>query len=161
MSCLRHRDARRKDRGDGADPGDDLQARRTGRAPGSRGHQRINPRHQKDSRRHHRRRVDQRAHGRRAFHRVRQPDVQRHLAGLADGAAENQERDARRNRHARGRWSEDQCASADCSRQPLPLVVEEQGACLGIEPDHAQQERHVANARRDERLLRRGGRAGL
>ena len=37
--------------------------------------------------------MDQRADRRRAFHRVRQPDVERKLARLADRAAENQKRD--------------------------------------------------------------------
>jgi hypothetical protein len=40
---------------------------------------------------HHRRGVDERADGRRAFHRVRQPDVQRELRRLADRTAEDQE----------------------------------------------------------------------
>ena len=40
---------------------------------------------------HHRRGVDQRADGRRAFHRVGQPDVQRKLRGLAHRAAEDQQ----------------------------------------------------------------------
>ncbi len=40
---------------------------------------------------HHRRGVNQRADGRRAFHRVGQPDVQRELGGLAHRAAEDQQ----------------------------------------------------------------------
>ena len=42
--------------------------------------------------RDHRRGVDQRGDRRRAFHRVRQPDVQRKLRRLSDRAAENQKR---------------------------------------------------------------------
>ncbi len=41
--------------------------------------------------RHHRCRMDERRNGCRAFHRVRQPDVQRELGGFADRAAEDQQ----------------------------------------------------------------------
>ena len=47
--------------------------------------------------RHHRRRMDQRGDRRRAFHRIRQPDVQRKLRGLADRAAKNEKRGGRRD----------------------------------------------------------------
>ena len=46
--------------------------------------------------RHHRRRVDERGDRRRAFHRVRQPDVQRNLRRLAGRADEQQQRDRAR-----------------------------------------------------------------
>ena len=49
---------------------------------------------------HHRRRVDQGADRRRAFHRVRQPGVQRDLRRLRDRAAEQPERDQVRDRAA-------------------------------------------------------------
>ena len=42
--------------------------------------------------RHHGRGMDQSRDRRRAFHRVRQPDVERELRGLADCAAEDQQR---------------------------------------------------------------------
>ena len=47
------------------------------------------------ARRHHRRRMDQRRDRRRAFHRVRQPDVERNLRRLAGRADEQQQRDQR------------------------------------------------------------------
>ena len=43
-----------------------------------------------NSGRHHRRSVQKRGYRGRAFHRVRQPNVQRHLGGLANCAHENQ-----------------------------------------------------------------------
>src|SRR3990170_544145 len=43
----------------------------------------------------HRRRVDQGAHRRRAFHGVRQPDIERQLGGLAHGADKEEESDER------------------------------------------------------------------
>ena len=60
-----------------------------GSAPGL--HQRINPRNQIDARGHHRRRVNQRGDRRGAFHRVRQPDVQRKLAALARRSGKDQQ----------------------------------------------------------------------
>ncbi len=54
-----------------------------------------------DARRHHRRRVDERGDRRRAFHRVRQPDIQRNLRRLAGGADEEQQRDDRQRAEGR------------------------------------------------------------
>ncbi len=79
---LRQRDGGGEERGEAADLADHLQRLRAS-------HLRIDreePRHQIDARRHHRRRVDQRADRRWARHRVRQPDVQRELRRLADRA---------------------------------------------------------------------------
>jgi hypothetical protein len=53
--------------------------------------QRRHPRHQKHAGGHHRRRVDKRRHRRRAFHRVRQPGVQKELRRLAHRAHEQQQ----------------------------------------------------------------------
>ena len=50
--------------------------------------QREGPPEQEHAGRDHGRRVDHGRHRRRAFHRVRQPDVQRELRRLADRAAE-------------------------------------------------------------------------
>ena len=57
---------------------------------GTGGHQRINPRHQKDTGGHHGSRMDQRADGSGAFHGVGQPHMQRHLTGFANGAQKDQ-----------------------------------------------------------------------
>jgi hypothetical protein len=54
-------------------------------------------RHQIDARRHHRGRVNQRADRRGAFHRVRQPDVQRKLRRFCRAGQEEQQRN--RNQH--------------------------------------------------------------
>ena len=97
---------------------------------GVRRHQRIHPRHQEHARRHHRRGVDERADRRRAFHRVRQPDVQRHLAGLADGAAEDQQRDAGRDGHAEARGLRDQPGQRGLLEAAVAAVVKEQRAGL-------------------------------
>ena len=48
---------------------------------------------QVDAGRHHRRGVDEGGDGRRAFHRVGEPGVERQLGGLGDRAAEQAERD--------------------------------------------------------------------
>ena len=45
------------------------------------------------------------------------------------------------------------------SRQPCPIIVEEQRAAAVIEPEHAEEKSDVADARGDERFLRRCGRA--
>ena len=74
---------------DRADPGDDEERRRRWLNEKTDAHQHVN------ARGHHRRGVDQGGDRRRAFHRVRQPDVQRELRGFADGAAKNQERGRR------------------------------------------------------------------
>ena len=73
-------------RGDRADPRDDGERVRRGLDEKADAHQHVN------AGGHHRRGVDQRGDRRRAFHRVRQPDVQRELRGLADRAAEDQQR---------------------------------------------------------------------
>ena len=54
---------------------------------------RVAPGHHEYAGRDHRRRVDERGDRGRAFHRVRQPDVQRELGGLAYRSGEEKERD--------------------------------------------------------------------
>ena len=76
-------DERREQRGEAADVGDDVQ--RVGVE------QKQHPAKHVNAGGHHRRGVDQGGDGRRAFHRVRQPDMQRELRRLADRAAENQQ----------------------------------------------------------------------
>ena len=63
------------------DPGDQESA-----PPGHGQEERVGPRHQVDAGGDHRRGVDQRGDRRRALHRVGQPDVERELGRLADGA---------------------------------------------------------------------------
>ncbi len=61
---------------------------------------RVQPRDHVHARGHHRRRVDQRADRRGAFHRVRQPDVQRNLRGFSGRADKQQQRNGRHHRGA-------------------------------------------------------------
>ena len=55
----------------------------------------------------------------------------------------------------------DELGRRTCSRQPCAAVVEEQGAGLGVEPDHAEEESEVADAGGDEGFLGGGGGFGL
>src|SRR5262249_50075933 len=94
--------------------------------------------------------MDQRANWRRTFHRVRQPDVQRELSGLANCTAKNQKRDK----------------SCACTKQgqtggfetPAPAIVEKQCTTAVVEAEHPEEKSHVADPRGDECLLcgRRG-----
>src|ERR1039457_4996260 len=104
--------------------------------------------------------MDQRADGGRALHRVGEPDMERELAGLAYGTAEDQQADRGgggqpAREHLRGKVAED-VALEDA----IAPVVEEKGAGGIIEPDKPEQEAEVADPGRDERLLgcRRCGR---
>ena len=90
--------------------------------------------------------MDQGADGRRAFHRVRQPDVQRELRGLAHRAAENQQ--------AGNAWQWCPSAAGLAARAcwSVPKFSEPSAA-----PDHqdAEQESEVAEAIGDEGFFRR------
>ena len=101
---------------------------------------------------HHRRGVDERADGRRAFHRVRQPHVQRELRGLADRTAEDQQTGKRRRATEDG-WI------------VLNVMFDEFEIQSSVQRDpqnqDAQHEAEVADAIREERLLRRVRRAGF
>ena len=99
-------------------------------------HQHVDAAEHVDTGGDHRRGVDQRGDGRRAFHRVGQPDVQRELRGLADGAAEEQQRN---------RGAEDVM---------LAELGEVDRAVRPVAPDDAEQETEVADAVDDEGLLR-------
>ena len=75
--------------------------------------ERRRARDQVDAGGHHRRRVDQGADRRRAFHRVRQPRVERELRRLGDRAAEQAERDQDQHRLGQARRLREH---ARCSR---------------------------------------------
>ena len=105
-----------------------------------------------DAGRHHGRGVDERGDRRRTFHRVWQPDVQRNLRRLAGGADEQEQR--RQGDHAEARFL----------RQRPHLI----GEVLEVErPERRPQQRHpederkVADAVDDERLLAGVGRGLL
>jgi hypothetical protein len=106
--------------------------------------------HHEDAGGHHRRRVDQRGDRRRAFHRVRQPDVQRHLRGLAHRADEQADADHRRHRPFLAR----QHGNGQVAHHPG--VGERSGVVQGPDPvEHAgdaEQEAEIADAVDQERL---------
>src|SRR6185312_10823425 len=112
--------------------------------------ERINARDEEHARGDHCGRVDQRADRCRTFHCVRQPDVERELSGLANRAAENQERD-----------EGGACAKqshAATFKTSAPAIVKKQCATTIVEPKYSKKKSHVTDARGDERLLcgRRG-----
>ena len=80
---------------------------------------------------------------------------------LPIGATENQQRDAGRNGHANACGSRDQPAKRGLFEAAVAAVVKEQRPSFRIEPHHAEQQRQVADPRRNERLLRCRRRAGL
>ena len=157
-------DGRREQRGDRADDGDDRQD--LGR------HQRVEAPEQEHAGRDHGRGVDHRAHGRRARHRVRQPDVQRELGRLADRTAEGEQ--ARRRHPGRvvaavrlhhvlrhlPHVGEAQRVEAALEHRGARGLVHARvdGLELAVEDQDADQQADVADARRHEGLLRGPGR---
>ena len=104
-----------------------------------------------DAGRHHRRRVDQRGDRRRAFHRVRQPDVERNLRRLAGRAEEQQQRrDRHRRRTSRLGRAARQPPRATSWKSSVPNVAKISSI--------AEDEAEVADAVDDERLLAGVGR---
>ena len=106
---------------------------------------------------HHRRRVDERAHGGGAFHSIGQPDVERELGRLADGTPEDEDGKHR----GPGRDPEDGHGH-DLVGQFLQRLggqdfAPAQGARHGVEEHHAREHDGVAHARGDKGLD--GGRA--
>ena len=97
---------------------------------------------QVDAGRHHRRRVDQRADGGRAFHRVGEPGLERKLRRLRDRAAEQPERDEVHGPRARG------------AGRPLERRVERERSGLLDEQEEGERHRRVADGVHDEGLLR-------
>ena len=128
------------ERGGGADPHDD--GERLGH------HEHVDAAKHVDAGGDHRGGVDERGDGRRAFHRVGQPDVERHLRGLAHGAAKQQERNplAARHRAAVGEFLQ---------------LGEVDAAETVVAPDDAEQKTEVADAVDDEGFFRGVGRGLL
>ncbi len=133
---LHHADCRGKQGGHCADDRD--HAKRKRRAV----KQHVRPAHQVHARRHHGGRVDQRGHGRRAFHRVRQPDIQRNLRGLAGGSDEQQQRN-------RGKEAAVQCRLIV---QRVEDLRERQRSKVVDQQEHRQQKAEVSNAIHHEGL---------
>ena len=137
---LHQADGRGKERGERADHGDNKHGeRRTGE-------QRIHARHHVHAGGNHGRRVNQRADRRGAFHRVRQPDVQRNLRGLANGANKEQQTDSGQNA----------CGAKGFDRHPSGLLKnrdEIHGMKSPEQEQNADGESQVADARGDKSFL--------
>ena len=101
---------------------------------------------------HHRGRVDEGRHRRRAFHGVGQPDVERNLGRLAGRAEEEQQRDAGQRAEAQFRR---QRAGFDCHLLEIERAEELE------QPEHPEHEAEVADAVDDKRLLAGVGRGRL
>ena len=105
---------------------------------------RVRARDEVDAGGDHRRRVDEGADRRRAFHRVGQPGLERDLRRLRDGAAEQAERDPVRRASPRG-WT---------FRAP-----NESELVCAMSDEQRERHRRVAERVHHERLLRRRDRA--
>src|SRR4051812_49676324 len=90
--------------------------------------------------------MDQRADRCRAFHCIRQPDVERELSRLADCAGKNQERDE-------GRAGPDG-EEASVLQAAGPVIVKEQGPGPAIKPEDAEEKTEIADASGNECLFR-------
>ena len=102
--------------------------------------------------RDHRRRMDERRGRRRAFHRIEQPDVERELSGLSDRSHEEQQTDHRQVARPR---------DEDILGHHEPQLDEVHRPERNLYEQDADQHSKVADARRDERLLRRLARRDL
>ncbi len=140
---LREPDRGSEDRRPGADPGDERQ--RVGREH----EERARPADEVDAGRHHRRRVDQRGDGRRARHRIGQPDVERELRALAARAEEEEE--ARRVERD-GRRPGDRVVARHLDEREVGRAEEREDA------EDAEDHAEVPDPVRHERLLPGRGR---
>ena len=96
-----------------------------------------------DAGRDHRRGVDQSGHRRRSRHRVREPDVERHLRGLSHRSQEQAEADERHPGGVRNR----------IGSRGREHLAEVERAEEGEHSEDAQDEAEVPDAVHDERLL--------
>ncbi len=149
---------RREERGEPADPDDRELV--DGREP----EEEARDGEEVDSRGDHRRGVDEGAHGRRALHRVRQPDVERELGALPRRSAEH---------HDAGDREVDRVPSEAVSLKERDVPVREDepargpaaapGGAVGREEpevdEHPEQEHDVPHPGDDERLFRGARRA--
>ncbi len=143
---LCQRDGRRENRSYASGPGDDVK-RGLGLVE-----YRVTAGHHKYARGHHSRRMDQCGDRGGAFHRVRQPDMQRKLRGLPYRSHEEQERDD--GVQAVG-VSEDVHHLPDMGRHGREDRVVVQRAEGYEYQHHAEAEAEVADPVHDERLLAR------
>ncbi len=106
----------------------------------------VHPRDHIDAGRHHGRRVNQRAHRRRPFHRVRQPNVKRNLRRLSGCAHKKQQRDRRHYPVAHRKSARLDCR-ADLREAQRANRVEQQ--------EEPQDESRISDAVHHEGLLPR------
>ncbi len=116
------------------------------------------PRHEVDTRDDHGGRMNQRRHGRGAFHRVRQPDVQGEHGGLARATHEDEghgpaHHGAAHERRARGLGEQGGVAGVQNVERECVRVVGQN--------EDADEESQVSEAGDDERLLGSGHGLGL
>ena len=130
------------ERCDATDPGDDGSGGDGGRNEKGDLHHKINPGGD------HGGGVDQGGDGRRAFHGVRQPDVEGELGALADGAAEDAES-----------GGSEQAAGEETRVDARFDAVEAEGFGGGPEQEDADHEPEVADAVSQESFLGRFGSA--
>ena len=83
--------------------------------------------------------------------------MERELAGLADGAAEEEEADSGGDGEAADRGLRGEGGERAGLEDAVAAVVEEQGAGGVVEPEEAEEEADVADARGDEGFFRGGG----
>ncbi len=144
----RERHRRRVERGEAADETDDEEdGLALAHAEGD--VEREGARDEVDARLDHGRGVNERRHRGRALHGVGQPQVERELRRLADGAAEDQQAGPEQG---------------VLVRQQVGVVEQlavAEGPERGGEQDDAQEQENVAEARHHERLLGGRGGAGL
>src|ERR1700742_4892403 len=92
---------------------------------------------------HHRCRMDQRGDRRGAFHRIRQPDIQRNLRGLA-GSTKNKQKSDR---------NKDTAMPLRVDTDGVEDVSKVERAKLTNDEEHRKQEAEVADAVDDERFF--------
>src|SRR5438477_2352031 len=80
-----------------------------------------------------------------AFHRIRQPDVQRELSRLPHCAAENEQRNKRGARTEHGKTS--------LLQTTVPTIVKEKRATAAVKPEQAKEKSQVADASGNERFF--------
>ena len=156
--ALGERDRRREERRKRADGGDDRHLRGEAMPVPADRDQREHADQQVDTGGDHRRGVDHGADRRRAFHRVRQPGVERELRALADRPQEEQDADRTchrqtgQQRHALPQIGE----GCRLQRTEHLLVVEDVAEVErpreAVEPCDAEQHKHIAHARCHEGL---------
>ncbi len=158
---LRDCDQRGKQRRGRAHPRHHRQRNRRAARQRARLHQRIHASNEINSRRHHRRCVNQRRNWRRAFHRVRQPDMQRQLAALARCTGKDQQPNRSCRCESKPRRRSQQPSQRSGLHRTRTAVIEQQRTRLAEQPHHAQQKEDVADARGQESFLRCRRRRGL